>query len=76
MILLLEEKDEDIVLLDVYIRILIIEVLLLGQRELKEKFKGKICIIDIFVSIDILVQQVVEGEIINGKRQLISKGGR
>ncbi|XP_052722236.1 uncharacterized protein LOC128193062 isoform X9 [Crassostrea angulata] len=73
---LLEEKDEDAASPDVHIRTLIIEVPPLGQREPKEKSKGKTRTTDTFVSIDIPAQQAAEGETTNGKRQLISKGGR
>lgn len=73
---LLEEKDEDTASPDVHIRTLIIEVPPLGQREPKEKSKGKTRTTDTFVSIDIPAQQAAEGETTNGKRQLISKGGR
>ncbi|XP_062621724.1 uncharacterized protein LOC134283288 isoform X3 [Saccostrea cucullata] len=75
---LMEENDEDTASPDVHIRTLVIEVPPLGQKETKEKPKGKARTTDTFVSIDIPAQPVVDDEVPNGsgKRQLISKGGR
>ncbi|XP_022325179.2 uncharacterized protein LOC111125543 isoform X10 [Crassostrea virginica] len=71
------EKDEDTASPDVHVRTLIIEVPPLGQKETKERPKGKSRTTDTFVSIDIPAHSVTETDTAtNGKRQLISKGGR